>query len=50
VDYIHGNPVKHGWVKHVADWPDSGVHRFVARGIYPTELVTDGVFEVDGGE
>ncbi|MDP3332318.1 MAG: hypothetical protein Q8Q40_16500 [Methylococcaceae bacterium] len=21
IDYIHWNPVKHGWVKQVADWP-----------------------------
>ena len=35
VDYIHWNPVQHGWVKPVADWPYSSFHRFVARGIYP---------------
>lgn len=26
VDYIHWNPVKHGWVKRVADWPYSSFH------------------------
>jgi putative transposase len=35
VDYIHWNPVKHGWVKQVADWPYSSFHGFVARGMYP---------------
>jgi len=32
VDYIHFNPVKHGLVARVADWPHSSFHRFVARG------------------
>jgi putative transposase len=35
VDYIHWNPVKHGHVKRVADWPYSTFHRFVASGVYP---------------
>jgi REP-associated tyrosine transposase len=35
VDYIHFNPVKHGYVEHVADWPHSSFHRFVRRGLYP---------------
>jgi len=35
VDYIHWNPVKHGMVKHVADWPWSTFHRFVQQGCYP---------------
>jgi REP-associated tyrosine transposase len=33
VDYIHFNPVKHGHVKRVADWPHSSFHRFVERGL-----------------
>src|SRR5690348_3070912 len=32
VDYIHFNPVKHGYVARVADWPHSSFHRFVERG------------------
>ncbi len=32
VDYIHFNPVKHGLVKRVIDWPYSSFARFVARG------------------
>jgi len=34
-DYIHWNPVKHGWVPRVADWPYSSFHRFVRVGLYP---------------
>lgn len=37
VDYIHFNPVKHGWVTRVADWPFSSFHRFVESGIYSQE-------------
>jgi putative transposase len=33
VDYIHFNPVKHGYVARVADWPHSSFHRFVERGL-----------------
>ncbi len=35
VDYIHYNPVKHGLVTRVADWPFSSFHRYVAQGILP---------------
>jgi putative transposase len=34
VDYVHWNPVKHGLVTHVRDWPWSTFHRFVAAGYY----------------
>ncbi|MDB5953860.1 transposase [Ramlibacter sp.] len=32
VDYIHFNPVKHGWVMRARDWPHSSLHRFVREG------------------
>jgi putative transposase len=32
VGYIHYNPVKHGLVKRVADWPFSSFHRYVRLG------------------
>ena len=35
LNYIHFNPVKHGWVKQVKDWPYSTFHRWVERGVYP---------------
>jgi len=34
VDYIHCNPVKHGLVRHVDEWPWSTYHRYVRKGIY----------------
>ena len=33
IDYIHMNPVKHGYVEHIKDWPYSSFHRFVAAGL-----------------
>ncbi len=32
VDYIHFNPVKHGHVSHVCDWPHSSFLRYVQHG------------------
>lgn len=37
IDYIHYNPVKHGYVSKVVDWPYSTFHRFVRNGVYPTD-------------
>jgi putative transposase len=34
LDYIHVNPLKHGLVEHVADWPWSSFHRYVRQGEY----------------
>ena len=37
VDYIHFNPVKHGLVTRVCDWPHSSFHRYVADGVLPLD-------------
>jgi putative transposase len=37
VDYIHFNPVKHGYVSRVSEWPYSSFHRYVARGVLPAD-------------
>ena len=37
MDYIHYNPVKHGLVEQVCDWPYSTFHRLVDEGIYPRD-------------
>ncbi|MBU4316454.1 MAG: transposase [Proteobacteria bacterium] len=34
LDYIHYNPVKHGLVSRVVDWPHSTFHEYAARGKY----------------
>jgi REP-associated tyrosine transposase len=37
MDYLHFNPVKHGLVQRVADWPYSTFHRLAKRGVYPRD-------------
>lgn len=49
-DYLHFNPVKHGLVKNVADWPYSSFHRWAEQGVYPANwgVAMDGSgFEID---
>jgi putative transposase len=41
VDYIHYNPVKHGLVQSVADWPFSSFHRYVAQDFLPADWAGD---------
>ena len=41
VDYIHYNPVKHGFAAGVADWPHSSFHRYVTEGILPADWAGD---------
>lgn len=35
MDYVHINPVKHGLVANVKDWPYSTFHKLLERGVYP---------------
>jgi putative transposase len=37
VDYIHFNPVKHGYVASPSDWPHSSLHRYVRDGVFPPD-------------
>jgi putative transposase len=37
IDYIHHNPVKHGLVERVVDWPYSSFHRYVRSGVLPED-------------
>ncbi|MDP2853154.1 MAG: transposase [Smithellaceae bacterium] len=34
MDYIHYNPVKHGYTKNVSEWPYSSFRRAVKDGLY----------------
>jgi putative transposase len=40
-DYIHFNPVKHGHVSRVRDWPYSSFHRMVRLGILAEDWAGD---------
>jgi putative transposase len=37
VDYIHYNPVRHGLVTEVRNWPYSSFHRYVRNGTLPPD-------------
>ena len=37
IDYIHWNPVKHGWVHRASEWPYSSFHRYVEQGRLPKD-------------
>ena len=48
VDYIHYNPVKHGYASAPADWPYSSLHAYIRRGVLPPDWGTNGLeFELD---
>jgi len=42
VEYIHFNPVKHGFVSAPCDWPHSTFADWVARGLYDIEWGSQG--------
>jgi putative transposase len=51
VDYIHFNPVKHGLVSRVRDWPYSSFHWYSRRGDVPDDWAGDAaVTSADFGE
>ena len=50
VDYIHWNPVKHGWVSRVSDWPHSSFHAYVRRGILPHDWACEPLEMTEMGE
>ncbi len=33
LDYIHYNPVKHGYVQNARDWRYSSIHRYISQGL-----------------
>jgi putative transposase len=46
IEYCYINPVKHGLVRRVQDWPHSSFHRDVSRGLFPVDWA--GEVEVKG--
>lgn len=41
MDYVHVNPLKHGLVSRVQDWPHSTFHKYVEAGVYPLDWCGD---------
>ncbi len=46
MDYIHHNPVKHGWSRTPADWPHSSFLAHVRRGHYPLDWAAGDAIDV----
>ena len=42
-DYVHWNPVKHGHVARVGDWPYSTFHKYAAQGLYQLDWGGSGI-------
>ncbi|MGL5240321.1 MAG: REP-associated tyrosine transposase [Kluyvera ascorbata] len=49
IDYIYINPIKHGWVSRVQDWPFSTFHRHVREGVYPVDWAGE-LMDLETGE
>jgi putative transposase len=43
IDYIHYNPVKHGYVDRPLHWPYSSLGRYVSRGVLPANWGGQGI-------
>lgn len=50
MDYVHINPVKHGLVECVTDWPYSTFHGLVKEGIYPSDWAGGNEAKLDYSE
>ena len=50
MDYLIYNPVKHGLVDRVRDWPFSSFHRLVREGVFPVDWAASQAFDGQFGE
>jgi len=50
LDYIHFNPVKHGFVSHPGEWQFSSFRRCVRLGVYPLDWADGGDGGMETGE
>jgi len=49
MDYLHYNPVKHGYVDRVMDWPHSTFRHHVKQGLYPENWAVSDI-DISAGE
>ncbi len=49
MDYLHFNPVKHGYVTSTKNWPHSTFHRYVCAGVYSENWGGESVMAIDEG-
>ena len=50
LDYVHWNPVKHGYAARPIDWPYSSLRRLIEAGVYEHEWAFAGDVDVEAGE
>ena len=50
IDYVHFNPVKHGYVQEAAKWPYSTFKSCVRRGLYPEAWIGPSEQTIMNGE
>jgi putative transposase len=43
MDYLHFNPVKHGFVGSVQEWEYSTFHHLVKKGVYPKNWASEDI-------
>ena len=48
VNYVHINPVKHGYVERAIDWPHSSIHRYVREGVIAEDWAAEPLNEKFG--
>ena len=49
IDYIHYNPVKHGFVKDPFDWKHSSIHDYLLNGFYSRDWGCEGTLSFGEG-
>ncbi len=50
VDYIHFNPVKHGYASSPVDWKYSSIHRYIREGVIQADWAGSNDFTGSFGE
>jgi putative transposase len=48
MNYIHYNPVKHGYVSKAGDWQFSTFHRYLRNGIYTQDWGDSNITDIKG--
>ena len=49
IEYIHYNPVKHGYVDCASDWPYSTIHKYIAEGLVESDWASGAADSDDTG-
>jgi putative transposase len=50
LDYVHINPVKHGYVARASDWPYSSIHRYIRQGVIKPDWACEPSIALPSGE